>query len=94
MVHGVAALVTSATGDEGTSQRVSPYQPSEYPARGGLVRRPGTSRRFRTMDNLSHSLRKSPAQLVRGRLPRLIEQSHDQAAGRSQSSRSNDRDQH
>jgi len=69
-VHGVAALVTSATGDEGASQRVSPYQPSEYPARSGLVRRPGTSQTFRVRDNRSHSLRNSPAQLLRGRLPR------------------------
>ena len=61
MVPSVAALVTSATGDEGASQRVSPYQPSEYPARGELVRRPGTSQRFRVMDNRLHSLRKSPA---------------------------------
>ena len=74
MVPGVVALVTSAAGDEGASQRVSPYQPSEYPARGGLVRRPGTSQRIRVMDNRLHSLRRSPAQLLHGRLPRLIEQ--------------------
>ena len=35
MIRGVAALVTSATGDEGASQRVLPYQPSEYLARVG-----------------------------------------------------------
>jgi hypothetical protein len=70
VVHGVAARVTSATGDTGASQRVLPYQPSEYPARGGLVRLPGASQRFRVMDNRLHSLRKSPAQLLRGRLPR------------------------
>ena len=74
MVPGVVALVTSAAGDEGASQRVSPYQPSEYPARGGLVRRPGTSQRFRVMDNRLHSLRKSAAQLLRRRLSHLIEQ--------------------
>jgi len=82
------------TGDTGASQRVLPYQPSEYPAPSGLVRRPGTSRRFRVMYNRLHRLRKRPAQLVRGRLPRLIEQDHDRGAGLSQSSRSNDRDQH
>ncbi len=46
------------------------------------------------MDNRLNSLRKSPAQLLRGRLPRQIELGHDQAAGLSQSSRSNDGDQH
>jgi len=70
VVPGVAALVTSATGDEGASQRVSPYQPSKYPARGGLLRRPGTSQRLCVMDNRLNSSRKSPAQLLRGRLPR------------------------
>ena len=74
MVRGVAALVTSAAGDEGASQRVLPYQPSEHLARIARVRRPGASERFRVMDNRLHSLRKSPAQLLRGRLPRLIEQ--------------------
>ena len=74
MVHGVAARVTSATGDTGASQRVLSYQPSEYPARGGLVRLPGASQRFRGIDNLLHSLRQSPAQRLRGRLSRLVGQ--------------------
>ncbi len=82
------------TGDSGASQRVSAYQPSERQARSERVRFPKTSDTVRTMDNRLHSLRKSPAQLLRGRLPRWIEQGHDQAAGLSQSSRSNDRDQH
>jgi len=90
VVRGVAARVTSATGDAGASQRVLPYQPSEHLARIARVRRPGASERFRVMDNRLHSLRKSPAQLLRGRLPRLIEQGHDRAAGLTESSRSND----
>ena len=70
MVHGVAALVTSATGDEGASQRVSEYQPSEHQAHSARVRLPRTSDTVCTTDNRLHSLRKSPAQLLRGRLPR------------------------
>ena len=46
MVRGVAALVTSATGDEGASQRVaqhSAYQPSERQAHFARVRLPRMS---------------------------------------------------
>jgi hypothetical protein len=38
------------------------------------------------MDNLLHSLRKSPVQWLRGRLPRSIEQCHNRTAAFSKAS--------
>jgi hypothetical protein len=61
VVHTVAALVTSATGDEGASQRLSAYQPSEHQARLARVHRPRASDAVFTVDDRSLSLRKRPA---------------------------------
>lgn len=79
---GFAACVTTALRFVVTQARRfrTTYQPSEHLARVGAVRRPRASNRFRVMDNPLHSLRKSPVQCLRGRLPRSIEQRHDLAA--------------
>jgi len=61
VVRGVAALVTSATGDEGASQRLSAYQPSEHQARLARAHCPRASDAACTMDHRWLSLRKRPA---------------------------------
>jgi hypothetical protein len=88
VVRGVAARVTSATGDAGVFAICgSAYQPSDRQAHFVRVRLPRMSDTLYTTDNRSLNLRKRPTLHLDRQLSRSRDHRLDRAAASTQSSR-------